>query len=333
MTFFGCEVPLVAAPMAGGPSTPALVVAAARAGGLGFLAAGYKTVEALGAQIAEVRAAGVPFGVNVFAPNPVPVDPGDFRRYAAAIAPDAEALGLTTRDAVPVETDDEWSAKLALLLADPVPVVSFTFAIPSAAVVAALRKAGTTVVQTVTSAREAQAASHVDALVVQASAAGAHSGTLTPATIPPEVPLAELLASVRAAVDHPLLAAGGLATPADVKAALHAGADAAVVGTVLLRTPESGAVYKGPFDGFAGTVVTRAFTGRPARALRNGFVARHTAHAPLGYPAVHHLTSPMRKAAAAAGDLDRLNLWAGTGYRHASTEPVATVLGELAREL
>src|SRR6476469_8296548 len=98
MTFLGHDVPLVAAPMAGGPSTPALVIAAARAGGLGFLAAGYKTVEALGAQIAEVRAAGVPFGVNVFAPNSVPVDAADFRRYAAAIAPDAEALGLTTSD-------------------------------------------------------------------------------------------------------------------------------------------------------------------------------------------------------------------------------------------
>ncbi|GGM61283.1 nitronate monooxygenase [Dactylosporangium sucinum] len=335
MTLFdGTTLPLVAAPMAGGATTPALVTAAARAGALGFLAAGYRTPEDLAAQIAAVR--GVPFGVNVFAPNPVPVDPAAFRRYAASLAPDAAALGLGLAGAAPVEDDDHWAAKTDLLLADPVPVVSFTFGLPPATLVAALRRAGTVVAQTVTNRAEARAAAElgVDVLVVQSFAAGAHSGTLTPSVAIPEVPLPDLIAGVRAAVSLPLVAAGGLGTAADVASVLTAGASAAMIGTALLRAPESGASapHKAALadPSRTETVLTRAFTGRPARGLRNGFIERHDAEAPAGYPAIHHLTAPLRRAAAAAGDADRLHLWAGTGYRHATERPVATILAGLA---
>jgi len=96
----GVELPVLAAPMAGGPSTPALVAAAARAGGLGFLAAGYKTVDQLAGQIAEVRAQAVPFGVNLFVPNPVPVDRAAFARYAAALQPIMDARAKYQADQV-----------------------------------------------------------------------------------------------------------------------------------------------------------------------------------------------------------------------------------------
>lgn len=332
----GVDAPVLAAPMAGGPSTPALVTAAARAGGLGFLPGGYRTAAALAEQIAAVRHEQVPFGVNLFAPNPVPVDPDAFRRYARAIAPDAGTHGIDAPAAEIVEDDDHWADKIDLLLSDPVAVVSFTFGIPQAPVVSALRAAGSLVVLTVTSAAEARAAAEAgaDALAVQASAAGGHSGTLTPQHVPAAVPLEELLGEVRAAVPLPLVAAGGLATPAAVAGALRAGADAVMVGTVLLRAEEAGtsAPHRAALADPArtGTVVTRAFTGRPARALRNGFTDRHTGHAPAGYPALHHLTSPMRKAAAAAGDPERINLWAGTGYRHATEEPAERILRRLA---
>jgi nitronate monooxygenase len=331
----GLTVPVIGAPMAGGPSTPALVTGVARAGGLGFLAAGYKTPEALAGQLAEVRATGVAFGVNLFAPNPVPVDAAEFRRYAAALQPDADRYGLDLTAAEPVEDDDHWRDKIDLLLADPVPVVSFTFGVPGRDVVAALRAAGSLVVTTATSADEARLGTEAgaDLLVVQATAAGAHSGTTTPSRPPPDVPLPELLAAVRAATPLPLLAAGGIGTRDDVRAALAAGASAVVVGTVLLRADESGAsgVHKAALaDPAAGeTVVTRAFTGRPARALRNAFTDRHTAGAPAGYPALHHLTRPLRAAATAAGDADRVNLWAGTGYRHAAAGPVAGLVARL----
>jgi nitronate monooxygenase len=332
----GLTIPILAAPMAGGSTTPAMVIAAARAGGLGFVAAGYKSPQALAGQLAEVRAETVPFGVNVFAPNPVPVDAVAYRRYAHAIQAEAERFGLDLAAGDPVEDDDHWNDKIDLLLSDPVPLVSFTFGVPEHAVVAALRKAGTVVAQTVTSADEARIAvdAGADVLVVQASAAGAHSGTLTPARVPPMVPIGELVGHVRHASGVPVIATGGLATPEDVAAVLRAGAEAAMVGTVLLRSDESGAsaAHKAALTDPArdGTIVTRAFTGRPARALRNRFTDRYDSEAPAGYPAVHHLTSPLRKAAAAAGEPELLHLWAGTGHRHATAEPVARVLTRLA---
>jgi nitronate monooxygenase len=335
----GLTIPVLAAPMAGGASTPALVTAAARAGGLGFLAAGYRTPQAMAEQIAAVRAQAVPFGVNLFAPNPVPVDVAAFHRYAQAIQPEGDRYDLDLAGAEPVEDDDHWQEKIDFLLAEPVPVVGFTFGVPDPAVVAALRTAGSLIVQTVTSAEEARIAADAgaDLLTVQSSAAGAHSGTLTPGRLPAQTPIAELVAEVGRAVSLPLIAAGGLATSEGVAAVLRAGALAAAVGTVLLRSDESGAsaTHQAALadPSREQTVVTRAFTGRPARGLRNAFIDRYDAEAPQGYPALHHLTGPLRKAAAAAGDAERVHLWAGTGYRHATAEPVARILDRLTERL
>jgi NAD(P)H-dependent flavin oxidoreductase YrpB (nitropropane dioxygenase family) len=335
----GLTIPVLVAPMAGGAGSPALVSAAAGAGSLGFLAAGYKSPQAVAAEIATLRARGVAFGVNLFAPNPVPVDAGAFRRYADAIQAEARRFGLSVSGDDPVEDDDAWADKVDMLLADPVPLVSFTFGVPDRAVFSALRAAGTVVVQTVTSVPEARLAAEAgaDMLAVQASAAGGHSATLTPHRIPPPAPIAELLARIRHAVEQPLIAAGGLATSAEVAAVLQAGAEAAMVGTVMLRTDESGAsaTHQAALADPArtATIVTRAFTGRPARALRNRFTDRYDADAPAGYPALHHLTGPLRKAAAAAGDPEAVHLWAGTGHRHAQAEPAARTLARLTARL
>jgi nitronate monooxygenase len=328
--------PVFGAPMAGGPSTPALVKAASTTGSLGFLAGGYKTPEVLAEQIKDVRAGSVPFGVNLFVPNPVPIDAAEFDRYARLIQPEAERYGLDVTKMSPREDDDGWQAKIDLLVSDPVPVVGFTFAVPARAVIDALHHAGTILVQTVTSVEEARIAadSGVDVLAVQSFQAGGHWGTFTPEKPPQLLGLLELVRRVRDAVELPLIAAGGIATSADVGALLHAGALAVLAGTVLLRTEESGASapYKAALaePGDRETIATRAFTGRPARALPNLFTDRYNAAAPAGYPAVHHLTSPIRRAAADAGDAERINLWAGVGYRQARPEPAATVLNRLA---
>jgi nitronate monooxygenase len=320
--------------MAGGPTCPALVTAIGRAAGLAFLAAGYETPDALRAQIDEVRASGVPFGVNLFAPSPVPVDAAQFREYADRIAAEGEPYGIDVSALAPIEDDDAWSGKLEVLRADPVPVVSFTFGFPDRAVLAQLQKLGTAVGLTVTSVEEARAATDLapDLLFVQSSAAGGHSGTLTPQHPPVALELPELLRAVAAVSDLPLIGAGGIGTATDVTAALRAGAAAVAVGTALLRSDESAATAthkQALADAARTTVVTRAFTGRPARGLANGFIARHSAAAPLGYPALHHLTRPIRRAAAAAGDAERVNLWAGTGYRHAASGPAAAVVTRL----
>ncbi|MEU1301623.1 nitronate monooxygenase [Streptomyces shenzhenensis] len=334
----GADLPLIAAPMAGGPSTPALVTAAARTGGLGFLAGGYKTAQALAGQIHTTRSEGVAFGVNLFVPNPVPVRREAYRRYAREVQAAADRYGLTLPDE-PIEDDDHWTDKIDLLTSASVPWVSFTFGIPDPAVVSALRRAGSAVLQCVTSSDEARQAAHagVDALIVQAPAAGGHSATLTPARPPAPVRLPDLIAAVRRVVALPVIATGGITTATDVAAAVRAGADAAMVGTILLRTHESGAStpHKAALvdPAFATTVVTSAFTGRPARALRNYFTDRYDPIAPVGYPALHHLTGPLRKAATAAADTRLIHLWAGTGHRQARTEFAAHTFARLADQL
>jgi NAD(P)H-dependent flavin oxidoreductase YrpB (nitropropane dioxygenase family) len=335
----GAALPLAAAPMAGGPSNPALAAAVAGVGAFPFLAAGYKTPEALAAEIAAVRDTGTPFGVNLFAPVPAPISEADFRRYAEDLQPEADAYGIDLSGAPLIQDDDRWRDKVDLLLADPVPVVSLTFGLPSPDDARALRRGGSRLLITVTTVDEARAAAEVgaDGLMAQGSDAGAHSGTHDPTRRITPMPALALVPAVVAATGLPVVAAGGVDGPQAVAGLLDAGAAAVAVGTLLVRTDESGAsqTYKDALGdpAFTSTVVTRAFTGRPARALRNGFLDRHDATAPTGYPAVHHLTRGLRQAAAKAGDTQRLHLWAGAGYRNATTGPASTVIERLAEPL
>jgi nitronate monooxygenase len=347
---FGTRV--IAAPMAGGTSTTRFVEAVHHSGGLGFLAAGYKTVGAMRDEVQAAKAAGIRFGMNVFVPDMRQLQPSaealaGLERYRQSLLRDASRYGVDVPP-LTVDDDDAWQGKIEELLLDPVELVSFTFGLPGADVVGKLRRAGSMVLATVTNSAEAGFAAErgVDALVVQHGSAGAHSGAFLTAEAPaagrpgdrssapsgaPST-TAELVREVRAAVGLPLIAAGALSDAAAVQSVLAAGAEAAQVGTALLRTEESGArqLHKDALgsDRFTETRPTRAFTGRYARALVNEFVRDHD-DAPQGYPAIHHLTAPIRAAAAAAGDADRLNLWAGTGWRSARTGPVAEVMGGL----
>ena len=337
MTLLGTTLPLVAAPMAGGPSTVALATAVAGAGAFPFLAGAYRAPDALAADVAAVRATGAAFGVNLFAPHDARVDEAELRRYAEALQPLADRYGLDLSAAPLVEDDDGWSDKLDLLLADPVPVVSVTFGLPRPEEVAALRRAGTAVLVTVTTADEARAAEQAgaDDLVAQGSSAGGHSGTHDARRTIIPAPTADLVRAVRAVTGLPVVAAGGVDGSASAAGLLQAGATAVAIGTLLLRTDESGAsqLHKDALvdPAFPDTVVTRAFTGRPARGLRNLLAER--SDAPTGFPAVHHLTRPLRAAAAAAGDAQLLHLWAGTGHRSAVAGPAAAVVEDLARGL
>jgi nitronate monooxygenase len=335
----GVRLPFVGAPMAGGPGGLDLVAAVGRAGGLGFLAAGYRQPDDFARQLTDARTLGVPYAVNVFSPNPLPVDRDQYAGYRQRLAEDADRLGVELPAGEPVEDDDHFADKVDLLLREPVPMVSFTFGLPPARVVAELQRAGTAVLLTVTSADEARLADELrpDGLLVQSFQAGAHYGTFDPRRLPPQLALTDLLPAVRAVSGLPLIGAGGIAEPTDAVAAVTAGAIAIAAGTALLRTPESGAsaVHKAALADPArtATVLTRAFTGRPARGLRNGFTDRHGEAAPFGYPAVHHLTGPLRRAAAAAGDAERLHLWAGVGFRRATDRPAGEVVAELTRLL
>jgi nitronate monooxygenase len=326
--------PVVQAPMAGGVSCPTLVAAVSDAGGLGFLAAGYKTAAQVRADITETRSRTVrPFGVNLFVPGQDQIDATAVTDYQERLAPEAARLGVQLGS--PVGGDDDWDAKLADLLADPPAVVSFTFGAPAPEVAAAFQEQGVLVVVTVTSAAEAASVPLADALCVQGPEAGAHRGSFVNRLddLGESLPLLPLLAAVRRVTDRPLLAAGGVGTADQIAEVLSAGAVAAQLGTAFLRTDESGAhsVHKAALADprYTETAVTRAFSGRPARGLANRFLTEHSAAAPAAYPEVHNLTSPLRRAAAQQGDTDAMALWAGTSFRLAADAPAAEVIARL----
>jgi nitronate monooxygenase len=317
--------------MAGGPSTPDLVVAATASGALGFRAAGYKAPRALAAEIAAVRArTGGAFGVNLFVPGAPTTKPSQLADYQRELEPEAEALGA--RLGPPTWDDDDWSAKVEVVLDAAPAVCSFTFGCPDAAVIRALRQRDTAVIVTVTSIAEADAAvaAGADGLCLQGIEAGAHRGAFTDDEAPDEQLRAlDLLAAVRERVRVPLVIAGGIGGPAAVVSALDAGAAAVQAGTAFLRCDESGAhaVHKAALvdPSFATTALTRSFSGRRARGLANQFMRDH-AGAPQAYPEINNMTRPLRAAALQRGDADRTSLWAGTAHRSAREGSAASIV-------
>ncbi|MBX7433594.1 nitronate monooxygenase [Mycobacterium sp. Y57] len=325
---------ILIAPMAGGPSSPELAAAGTNAGGLGFVAGGYLSAAAFAERLQA--AAGLtsgPIGANLFVPHPSAATPAAVERYAASLAAEAQRYRVALGQ--PRFSDDEWPAKLDVVLDLRPAVVSFTFGLPGADDRRRLAAAGITTVGTVTTPAEARAAAEcgLDAVVVQGPAAGGHRGGFDPTASPPAEPLADLLAAVTATVDLPVVAAGGLMTAADVRRVRRRGAVAAQLGTAFLLADEAGssAVHRAALvdPQFRETVVTKAFSGRYARGLRNRFIDEHDADAPLGYPEVHYLTSPLRAAAVRAGDPHGVAVWAGTGFRLAAAASAADIVANL----
>lgn len=337
---YGCEdvildtldIPIVLAPLAGGPATVELARAVSDAGGLGFLAAGYRTAGDVIDQVRRLRGAGDrPFGVNLFAPPAGPSEAQVYASYVKRLEREAAAAGVTL--GTPRFDDDEWEAKLDALTELEVPVVSFVFGCPPEDVIARLRANGASVWVTITTpseARQAQAAG-ADALVVQGYEAGGHRAAFADADESPYGLLA-LLQLVAAQARVPLVGAGGIATGRGVAAALAAGARAVQVGTAFLRCPEAGTsdVHRAALASAAPTAITRAFTGKPARGIVNRFMREHADAAPAAYPELHHVTAPLRQEGRRRGDADLVNLWAGQAHELATDAPAAEVARRLA---
>jgi nitronate monooxygenase len=328
------DKPVIVAPMAGGPTTPELAAAGSNAGGLGFLAAGYLTAEVLAERITAARALTTgPLGVNLFVVRSSVARPEAIQRYAQALSDESEHYGVRLGEAR--FDDDDWSAKLDAVMDLKPEVVSFTFGLPEPTECARLKGAGIATVATVTTLAEAESAvaCGVDAVAVQGPGAGGHRGTFDPAASPATQPLDQLLRSTTIALDVPVIAAGGLMTAVDVADVLVSGAVAAQLGTAFLLADEAGSspVHRAALRDpqFAETAVTRCFSGRYARGLRNRFVDDHDAHAPLGYPEIHYMTSPVRAASVRAGDPHAVNIWAGTGFQKITSGSVAEIVATL----
>jgi nitronate monooxygenase len=327
--------PIVQAPLAGGVSTPRLAAAVGDAGALGCLAAGYKTPDAVRDDIRELRSLSArPFALNIFAP-PAPVgDRAAVERYADRLRAEAARAGVELGE--PRHDDDHYAAKVELAIAERVEIVSFTFGCPAADTIAALNDGGAEVWVTVTNPTEAAQAgdSGADALVVQGFEAGGHRGYFDDGPDPLELGLLAALRLIARGVDLPLVAAGGIGDGAGVAAVLCAGAAAAQVGSALMLTPEAGTpeAYRAALRSERPTALTRAFSGRNARGIVNRFMTEHGTSAPVGYPDVHHLTTPVRAAARRAGDPEAVSLWAGQTHALAEQAPAAEVIRRLAAE-
>jgi nitronate monooxygenase len=328
------RVPIVQAPLAGGASTPALTAAVVEAGAFGFVAAGYRTPDALRDDLRATRElTAAPFGVNVFVPGRA-TERGRYERYIEALRDEAGRQGVALGE--PRFEDDAWEGKLALLVDDPVSAVSFTFGCPPADVVARLQAAGSTVWVTVTDVDEAQHAADAgaDALIVQGIEAGGHRASFVDGEGAGDYGLLALIQLVRAHVDLPLVASGAIASGGALAAVLCAGAQAAQIGTAFMRCPEAGtsAAHRAALAAATPTRLTRAFTGRQARGIVNRFLREHSDEAPPAYPEIHHVTAPLRAAGRAAGDADMINLWAGQAHELARDAPAAEVVAALAAD-
>jgi nitronate monooxygenase len=331
----GLHAPIVLAPLGGGPSTPELAAAVSEAGGLGFLAAAYLSAEETARRIAATRAlTSRPFGVNVFAPVPGPADPASYAGYVDRLGGWARERGAEI--GAPRFGHDGYEEKVALLLADPVPVVSFTFGCPDRALVERLHAAGSEVWVTVTEAGEAAdaAAAGADALVAQGAEAGGHRGSFADDGGATAIGLLPLLQIIARRTGLPLVASGGIATGGGIAAALCAGARAVQLGTAFMLCPEAGTaeVHRAALRTGGPTALTRAFTGRTARGIRNAFMEEHDAGAPFAYPEIHAVTAPIRAAARAAGDGSAVNLWAGQAHELARELPAGELVRLLAGE-
>jgi nitronate monooxygenase len=329
------ELPIVQAPMAGGPSTPQLAAAVSRAGGLGMLAAGYRQASDLRDGLREARRLGaVALGVNVFAAPGPPAAPDAVARYVDAIGEEFRRAGVAA--GTPRSDDDDLQSKLEVARAERADVVSFTFGCPDRDVVAALQRDGCAVWVTVTTLADARVAvaAGADALVVQGLEAGGHRGSFSDEDDRDEPGLLALLQLVRAAVDVPLIATGGIATGGAIAAVLAAGARAAQLGSAFLLCPEAAtsAPHRAAVAADTPTALTRAFTGRLARGIENRFLREHSARAPRAYPEVHHVTAPLRAHGRSVGDGEVLNLWAGQAHALAREVPAEQLVRELADE-
>ncbi len=339
----GLRLPIVQAPMSGGVTTPDLIAAVAEAGGLGSLGAGYMSGRAIEAAAGQVRRlTGKPFAINLFLPETQGsgASAEAVERASAALDPYRSEVGLQHPPAR-ASYRPPWEEQFEAVLRVRPAVLSFCFGIPDEEELDALREAGIFTIGTATTVGEARLIEDagVEAVAVQGFEAGGHRATFTLPYDQGLIGLMALLPQTVDAVEIPVLAAGGIMTGRAIAACLTLGAAAAQMGTAFLATDESGfseAQRKALFAaGEAGTALTQAFTGKPARGLRNRFMveafAQHLPFAP--YPAQHGITSDLRRAAVERERPDLMAIWAGQGVGEIRRGRAAQLMAKLEAEL
>ncbi|WP_246315801.1 NAD(P)H-dependent flavin oxidoreductase [Paenibacillus foliorum] len=322
---FHIRYPLFLAGMAGGPSTVKLVAAVSNAGGLGTLGAAYMEPTAIRESIIEIRKlTDKPFAVNLFAAQTSDNNTriGEVQRELNRMR---DVLKIPHAVADPVRTPDLFEKQFAVLLEEKVPVISTAFGILPEPLMQQAKLAKLLVVTMVTTVSEALLAEQAgcDAIVAQGSEAGGHRGTfdITEHPMGANIGTFALVPQIVDLVKIPVIAAGGIMDGRGLVASLVLGAQGVQMGTRFLTAIESGAheVYKQALleSTEESTVITKVFSGRPARGIRNPFIRQWDASGiePLPFPTQNTATRDIRNAASRLSNPDYMSLWAGQGTR------------------
>jgi nitronate monooxygenase len=335
----GVEHPIVLAPMAGAGGTPELLAAVSNAGGLGSWGGAYSTPQQILDAAKQIRALTTkPFALNLFAGGYEPQRHVDPAPMLALITRVHEKLGLAP-PVVPPNPQSPFDDQLAAVIEARPAVFSFTFGLPNADALARLRKAGIRTSGTATTVEEGKklAAAGVDSIVAQGDEAGAHRGSFLAPFEQSMVPMRDLTRGLLREVPVPVVASGGVMDGRDIAEMLDAGAAAAQLGTAFLVCDESGApaAYKQALlvakDDT--TVITRVYSGRPARGLRNAFIDMAEGVPVLPFRQQNDLTRPMRNESGKQDLPDYISLWAGRGVARARQMPAAKLVETLVAEI
>jgi nitronate monooxygenase len=341
LRMLGISHPIIQAPMAGGATTPELVAAVSNAGGLGSLGAAFLKPDQIAADIRRIRSlTSQPFNVNLFAggyTETTLLEAGPMLDILAGVHQTLELPAPT----LPVVPPDPFQDQLEAVLEARPAVFSFTFGIPDAAAMARLTSAGIVTIGTATTVEEGRRleAAGVTAITAQGAEAGGHRGTFAGSFESSMVPTLELVRTLRAVVSIPVIASGGLMDGGDITKSMAAGAIAGQLGTAFLTCKESGVAESYKRALLAArvdtTVITRAFSGRHARAVANDFIALLNGHenAILPFPLQNTLTRPMRNAAAIQDQPSYLSLFAGQRVTRVRPLPAAELIQQLVAEI
>jgi len=325
-----------------GVSSAAMAAAVTNAGGLGSIGLGVLDGTAAAAMIADVRSrTSGPFNANVFCHQTPVRDAVLESAWIECLRPVFGRLGAAPPDrlATPFVSFLEGDDSLRVLVHQRVPVVSFHFGLPPPGVIEALHAAGSVLLATATSLDDARQAydSGVDAVVAQGWEAGGHRGLFDPDAADERQGTFALTRLLARHLEVPVIAAGGIMDGADIAAALRLGAAAAQLGTAFVATDESLATpaHRARMS-TATTVMTRVFSGRPARALANGFTElgqRVPARSIPAFPVAIDAARALDAAARARGDMSQGAHWAGRGAALARALPCAELMAMLEQEL
>jgi nitronate monooxygenase len=336
----GIDHPLLLAPMAGETAKPALAIAVSNAGALGALGGAYMAPQTLREAIRAIRAGTQrPFHINLFAPTSWTADPAKMAAYREELGQAHAALGLAGPD-LPNSYEESFEAQFAVVLEEVPPVFSTTFGALAPDRVEALKSRGILVLGTATTVAEARALAQtgVDAIIAQGAEAGGHRGSFLASVEHSLVGTMALVPQIVSAVNLPVIAAGGIGDGRGIAAALCLGASAVALGTSFLLADEMALSpgYKALLQSeqAENTALTRAFSGRHARGIRNAFLDRLAGRDDIipDFPVANAMSKAMRGAASKAGQTDYQSLWAGQAARLARPEPAAAIIARLLAE-